>query len=140
MRARENGAAPAPMVLHSVISPLTPSSPLYPDGLMTPLWIAKHQSCLPAVFIAFFNLAGHADTSTLEDNKLKVDINHIKSVVTSTNYKTKVVVVLLDGEVDNAGDAERYDTKERIDNVRKATGLDAKSLWYLPSGASSTLR
>jgi hypothetical protein len=37
-------------------SPSSPSSPLYPDGLMTPLWIKRHRKQIPSVFIAVVNL------------------------------------------------------------------------------------
>lgn len=38
---------------HSPLSPLTPSSPLYPDGLIAPIWIRKHTSLVPSVFVLF---------------------------------------------------------------------------------------
>jgi hypothetical protein len=41
---------------HSPLSPLTPSSPLYPDGLIAPIWIRKHTTLLPSVFVLFLRL------------------------------------------------------------------------------------
>lgn len=41
---------------HSPLSPLTPSSPLYPDGLIAPIWIRKHTSFLPSVFVLFLRM------------------------------------------------------------------------------------
>jgi hypothetical protein len=41
---------------HSPLSPLTPSSPLYPDGLIAPIWIRKHTSLVPSVFVLFLRL------------------------------------------------------------------------------------
>lgn len=38
------------------LSPTTPSSPLYPDGLITPLWIRRHREQIPSVFIAVVDL------------------------------------------------------------------------------------
>lgn len=38
---------------HSPLSPLTPSSPLYPDGLIAPIWIRKHTTLVPSVFVLF---------------------------------------------------------------------------------------
>lgn len=38
---------------HSPLSPLTPSSPLYPDGLIAPIWIRKHTTLAPSVFVLF---------------------------------------------------------------------------------------
>ncbi|KAF9905236.1 hypothetical protein EC991_001888 [Linnemannia zychae] len=51
------------------LSPSVPSSPLYPDGLITPLWIRRHREQIPSVFIAVVDLwdresiAGNADNS-----------------------------------------------------------------------------
>lgn len=41
---------------HSPLSPLTPSSPLYPDGLIAPIWIRKHTTLVPSVFVLFLHL------------------------------------------------------------------------------------
>ncbi|KAK0486236.1 Foie gras liver health family 1-domain-containing protein [Armillaria novae-zelandiae] len=41
---------------HSPLSPLTPSSPLYPDGLIAPIWIRKHTTLVPSVFVLFLRL------------------------------------------------------------------------------------
>lgn len=38
---------------HSPLSPLTPSSPVYPDGLIAPIWVRKHTTLVPAVFVLF---------------------------------------------------------------------------------------
>jgi trafficking protein particle complex subunit 11 len=38
---------------HSPLSPLTPTSPLYPDGLIAPIWIRKHTTLVPSVFVLF---------------------------------------------------------------------------------------
>ena len=47
---------PAYAATHSPLSPLTPSSPLYPDGLIAPIWIRKHTALLPSVFVLFLRL------------------------------------------------------------------------------------
>lgn len=41
---------------HSPLSPLTPSSPLYPDGIIAPVWIRKHADLVPSVFVLFLRL------------------------------------------------------------------------------------
>ena len=41
---------------HSPLSPLTPSSPLHPDGLIAPIWIRKHTTLLPSVFVLFLRI------------------------------------------------------------------------------------
>ena len=119
------------MILHSTLSPLTPSSPLYPDGLVTPLWITKHQARLPSAFVSFFTLGTNADTSSLQDNKLKAELNNIRNVLTSTNYKTKLVIVLL-----GDGSISPVELEERLSTIRRTTGLDVRSLYFLPQGSS----
>lgn len=111
---------------------MTPSSPLYPDGLVTPLWIHKHQHRLPAVFIPFFSLSAEPNTSSLRDNQLKSEINNLRGVLGSTNYKTKLVVCL----VGEGGQISLADLDERLGVLRRATNLDAKTVFFLQSGAS----
>lgn len=41
---------------HSPLSPLTPTSPLYPDGIIAPIWIRKHTTLLPSVFVVFMRI------------------------------------------------------------------------------------
>ncbi|KAK5946481.1 hypothetical protein PMZ80_000624 [Knufia obscura] len=129
--ANDNGLSPAPLTLHSTLSPLSPSSPLYPDGIITPLWITKHQHRLPSVLVSFYNLVADSGTSSLEDNKLKAEINNIRSLISSTNYKTKFVIVLVaDGPINHT------ELEERLVNIRRGTNFDTKALYYLPSASS----
>ena len=54
---------------HSPLSPLTPSSPLFPDGLIAPIWIRKHTNLVPSVFVLFlrlFELPPHMPQSPLD--------------------------------------------------------------------------
>ena len=129
--ANDNGLSPPLLTLHSTLSPLSPNSPLYPDGIFTPLWITKHQYRLPSVLISFYNLVSEANTSSLEDNKLKVEINNVRTLISSTNYKTKFVVVLVaDGPINHA------ELEDRLVNIRRGTNLDSRAFYYLPSASS----
>lgn len=128
----DSNSAPPPITLHSTISPLTPCSPLYPDGIMTPLWITKHQNRLPAVFITFFALIADPNTSSLHDNQIKTEIGNIRGVFSSTNYKTKVMAILI-GEMDTDSP---IDVDERVGGIRKATGLDSRHLFFLSQESS----
>lgn len=120
------------MTLHSTISPLTPTSPLYPDGIITPLWITKHQSRLPAIFISFFALTTDPNTSSLRDNQIKVEVGNIRGVFSSTNYKTKLVVVL----IRESGNESLFGVEERLESIRRATGLDSRHLFYFNAQTS----
>lgn len=99
--------------------------------MISSLWITKHQNQLPSALVTFFTLATDPNTSSLLDNKVKTEINSIKAVLSSTNYKPRLVVVLLaDGPIDGS------DVEDRLINIRKGAGLDFKSLYFLESGSS----
>jgi len=38
------------------LSPSSPSSPLYPDGLISPVWVRRHREQIPSVFISIVDL------------------------------------------------------------------------------------
>lgn len=52
----------------SPLSPLTSTSPVYPDGLIAPIWVKKHVEIVPSVFVMFLRLyespAWEAETRT----------------------------------------------------------------------------
>ncbi|CAG8498132.1 7467_t:CDS:10 [Ambispora gerdemannii] len=52
-------------VPHSPLSPLTPGSPLHPDGLISPIWIRKHRENVPAVAVGFYELWDWSSLSTI---------------------------------------------------------------------------
>ena len=73
--------SPARTFLHSPISPLSPDSPLFPDGALSHIWLRKHQSLLPAVFVSFFALDTRTQDpalQTLEDAKIIEAVNSTK--------------------------------------------------------------
>ncbi|KAK7555039.1 Gryzun, putative trafficking through golgi-domain-containing protein [Phyllosticta citricarpa] len=120
-------------VLHSPISPLSPGSPTFPDGVMTPLWVAKHQYHIPAVFISFFTLTSEDGRDSLNDNQLKAEINRIKSLFLNSGYKTHYAVVLLSDK----SIFESPEIEDRLANIRRTTGLDPRhSLFFLPASSS----
>ncbi|MCJ1394716.1 hypothetical protein MMC18_007596 [Xylographa bjoerkii] len=118
-------------VLHSPLSPLSPDSPLYPDGIMSSLWFSKHQWLLPSALISFFNFSIDPNNSTLQDNKLKTEINALRTSITTSSYKFRLIVVLVCE--DSGTDPNPI---ERVANLRRATSMDSKSLFYLPSRLS----
>jgi len=120
-------------VAHSQLSPLTPDSVLFPDGLMHHEWISKHQNLVPSAFVTFYQFTSDPKLSTLHDNQLKTDISNIKSVLTKSGYKTKLIVALLsEGSIVKSPEVE-----DRLANIRKVTGLDSKtSFFFLPPRSS----
>ncbi|KAF2460785.1 Gryzun, putative trafficking through golgi-domain-containing protein [Lineolata rhizophorae] len=100
---------------------------------MTPLWVAKHQHNVPAVFVAFFSFTSDPSRNSLHDNQLKSEINSMKAALARSDYKTRLAVVLLsDKTILQAPDIE-----ERLGLIRRTTGLDPKnSLFFLPPNTS----
>ena len=104
---------------------------MYPDGIIDQQWIAKHQYHLPSAVILLLPFTADSNTSSLLDNKLKSEINSARSTLASANYKTRLVVILLGDEVIAPTDVE-----ERIGIIRKATLLDQKALFFIPTDSS----
>ncbi|KAH7085723.1 Gryzun, putative trafficking through golgi-domain-containing protein [Paraphoma chrysanthemicola] len=126
-------AAATSWVLHSPISPLSPAATVFPDGVLAPSWVAKHQDYVPSVFISFFDFTTDPITNSLHDNQLKTEINKIKGQIQKSEYRTRYVVVLLSDKTI----LEAPDIEERLANIRRTTGLDPKnSLFFLPPNTS----
>ncbi|KAL3469325.1 Gryzun, putative trafficking through golgi-domain-containing protein [Aspergillus californicus] len=124
----------SPVILHSPISPLTPGSPIFPDGIMSPLWTAKHQNLVPAAVINFYPFCLDPNMSSLRDNQLKIEINGLKAEWLSSGHKTRFIVVLVLEETD--GD-NMDGIDDRIQGIQRATGLEQKSIFLLPPDATS---
>ncbi|KAI5310717.1 hypothetical protein KEM55_002994 [Ascosphaera atra] len=122
--SEQTSLAPTP---HSPISPLTPSSPTFPDGIMTWQWTAKHQDLVPAAVVNFFPFTTDQTQASLRDNQLKIEINALKKEWASSGYKTRFFVGLISDE-----GIPHEDTLDRLAIIRRATGLDTKSLFFLP--------
>ncbi|KAG7449712.1 uncharacterized protein BT62DRAFT_1002032 [Guyanagaster necrorhizus] len=139
-------------VPHSPLSPLTPSSPLYPDGLIAPIWIRKHTTLVPSVFVLFlrlFEFPLHNLRSPLdapdpdrekdrEQEERKRDgelASYVASRKKSTNERNmKLTVVLMASRRmldDPALDA-------RLTFIRKQSGLDARAALFVLSPVSSS--
>ncbi|KAI9655315.1 MAG: hypothetical protein M1821_005462 [Bathelium mastoideum] len=124
---------PSSRALHSPLSPLSPGSPVYPDGIMTPLWLEKHQFNVPAVFVSFITFSSDPNRNSLNDNHLKNEINNVKGVLTRSGHRTRYAVVL----ISEKSIVESPDIEERLSTIRRATGLDPKtSLFFLPPNTS----
>ena len=115
-------------MLHSPLSPLTPNSPLFPDGIMTPMWFSKHQYLLPSAMLAFFGFDRDGNSSTVHDDRLKTEINGLRTSINSSTYCFRLIVVLVAD--DESGSSASL---ERIGNIRRGTSLDSRSLFFLPT-------
>jgi hypothetical protein len=129
----EGAKAPSQWNLHSPLSPLTPTSILYPDGVFDPVWITKQQKQVPSLFVAVFDFTSDINTNSLNDNKLKTDISDIRLSISRSHYRTRFAVILLSDKTI----LEAPDIEERLANIRRGTGLDPKlGLFFLPPNSS----
>ena len=71
--------------IHSPLSPLTPDSPLYPDGIMTTMWIRKHRDIIPAVLVSFYELKSDEKPENPSDEELARHLVELKFVHRNTN-------------------------------------------------------
>lgn len=99
---------------------------------MTPLWFAKHQYQVPALFLAFFNIS--ASGTTESDDQIKTDINALRAALTRSGFKPRFAAVLLsDKSILSVPQLE-----ERLSSIRKATALDSKTgLFFMPPMSSN---
>ncbi|KAK9456083.1 Gryzun, putative trafficking through golgi-domain-containing protein [Dipodascopsis uninucleata] len=116
--------------LHSPLSPLSHESPLYPDGLITPLWLKKYQYYVPAVFVAcreIFTGTEDVHAKADHDNELIKELNELKKHFTDRGVKFTVFIVSRKSVL------QSIDLNDRISYLRKGTGLDARTgLFFVP--------
>ncbi|OQO12189.1 hypothetical protein B0A48_02830 [Cryoendolithus antarcticus] len=120
------------MELHSTLSPLSPGSPLYPDGIITPMWLAKHQDHVPCLVIAFFEMSKSEGSSV--DDTIISDINAVRAALLRSGCKTKFAAVLLsEKSIVRAPEIE-----DRLTSIRRTTSLDSKTgLFFQPPMSSA---
>ncbi|KAF2211437.1 hypothetical protein CERZMDRAFT_59824 [Cercospora zeae-maydis SCOH1-5] len=112
--------------LHSPLSPLSPGSPVFPDGVFTPLWLQKHQEQVPCLVIAAFQINANEAS---QDERLRADINAIRNALTRSLFKTRFAVLL----ISDRSILEAPDLEDRLGMVRRGTSLDSKSgLFFMP--------
>lgn len=87
---------------------------------------------IPAQFLCFYSLTSDPTSTTLSDNKIKNDVNDLKSAVLSSGYKTRIAVVIL-----NEGPGTTTEgLQDRMDQLRRGCGLSSKEFFALPSHGS----
>ncbi|THH33085.1 hypothetical protein EUX98_g1139 [Antrodiella citrinella] len=137
--------------LHSPLSPLTPTSPLYPDGLIAPIWIRKHTTLVPSVFVLFKriyehsppppNMTGteHADydrdrdvEERRRDTELSAEIAQRKRSTNERSIKLTAVLMASRRMLDDpALDA-------RLTFIRRQSGLDPRAALFVLSPVTQT--
>ncbi|EPQ55211.1 hypothetical protein GLOTRDRAFT_41884 [Gloeophyllum trabeum ATCC 11539] len=134
-------------VAHSPLSPLTPTSPLYPDGLIAPIWIRKHTTLVPSVFVLFMRLYEHpAQTpkSPLDppdadrerereqeerhrDTELSAEIAQRKKSTSERGIKLTVVLMASRKMLDDPS------LDSRLTYIRRQSGLDSRASLFVLS-------
>ncbi|KAM0752891.1 hypothetical protein T439DRAFT_323501 [Meredithblackwellia eburnea MCA 4105] len=140
LKARPPSTPQQPLpVLHSPISPLTPSSPLYPDGIMAPIWIRKHREMIPSVFVLVLRLGeysspgGPLDLSKKEDEERVRDAELVQEITerkrTTVERAIKLAVILVCSR--QLLDDPSLDS--RLSLIRRQSGLDSRASLFVIS-------
>ncbi|KJA28858.1 hypothetical protein HYPSUDRAFT_33253 [Hypholoma sublateritium FD-334 SS-4] len=137
---------------HSPLSPLTPTSPLHPDGLIAPIWIRKHTSLVPSVFVLFLRIyehPPHASRNPLDlpdaekerereseerrrDAELATDVAQRKKVTNDRGIKLTVVLMASRRMLDDPS------LDGRLTYIRRQSGLDSRAALFVLSPVSSS--
>ncbi|KAI9306763.1 Foie gras liver health family 1-domain-containing protein [Cunninghamella echinulata] len=143
---------PTPVNTHSTLSPLSPESPLYSDGIMSPLWIKKHLN-LPSVIVGCYDLwdwsqepgspirprretgplSSHIlidPTEREKDTLLAHEINDKRKYYQEKGIKFAAIILLKERQKDDPS------VEERCNIIRKASGLDSKTSFFSLSPGS----
>ncbi|KAF8271123.1 Foie gras liver health family 1-domain-containing protein [Lactarius quietus] len=133
--------------MHSPLSPLTPTSPLHPDGLVAPIWVRKHTSLVPSVFVLFIRLyespPHHMPVSPLDpphpdreaeerrrDAEMSAEIALRKKSTSERGVKLTVVLMASRKMLDDPA----LDT--RLTFIRRQSGLDYRAALFVLSPVS----
>ncbi|ORZ16695.1 Gryzun, putative trafficking through golgi-domain-containing protein [Lobosporangium transversale] len=141
--------------LQPSLSPSSPSSPLYPDGLISPLWIRRHRDQIPSVFVAVVDLwdresivdfsegnhqrvfsdkgpLGVVDPLEREhDTVLAQELLERRKAAQERLVKFAVVILLQRSHMEDPS------IEDRLNFVRKSAGLDIKNSFYVLQPSSS---
>ncbi|KAF8146870.1 Gryzun, putative trafficking through golgi-domain-containing protein [Mycena galopus ATCC 62051] len=141
---------PGYSVAHSPLSPLTISSPLHPDGLIAPIWIRKHTTLVPSVFVMFmriFEYPAYTPKSPLDppdpdrerdreleerkrDAELSAEVALRKKSTNERNIKLTVVLMATRRMLDDPS------LDGRLTYIRRQSGLDSRAALFVLSPVS----
>ncbi|KAG9221235.1 hypothetical protein CCMSSC00406_0008930 [Pleurotus cornucopiae] len=135
---------------HSPLSPLTPTSPLHPDGLIAPIWVRKHTTMIPSVFVMFLRLYEspvHNPKSPLDapdfdrerereqeerrrDAELSSEVALRKKTTNERGIKLTVVLMATRRMLDDPA------LDHRLTYIRRQSGLDSRAALFVLSPVS----
>lgn len=115
---------------HSPLSPLTSTSDLYPDGLISDKWLQKYLHLYPSTFISIHLLdstSQNKEEEAIADEKLTSRINALKNQLLIRDIK--LIVIIVSETLPNVDPT----LNDRIYYLRKNTGLAPRTgLFFLP--------
>ncbi|KAG2153198.1 Gryzun, putative trafficking through golgi-domain-containing protein [Suillus clintonianus] len=143
---------PAYTSVHSPLSPMTPSSPLYPDGLIAPIWIRKHTALVPSVFVQFLRLfespvvharspldppdpeheRDKAEEERRRDIELSAEVAARKKTTNERGIKLTVVLLATRRMLDDPS------LDSRLTFIRRQSGLDSRAALFVLSPVSTS--
>ncbi|KIY46190.1 hypothetical protein FISHEDRAFT_47894 [Fistulina hepatica ATCC 64428] len=129
---------------HSPLSPLTPTSPVFPDGLIAPIWIRKHTTLVPSVFVLFKRMYESArntspdptafeqerdnrDEERRKDTGLAQEIAQRKRTTSERGIKLTVVLIASRRMLDDPT------LDGRLTFIRRQSGLDSRAALFVLS-------
>lgn len=83
---------------------------------------------IPSVFLCLYSLTADLTLATLHDNKIKTDIGVLRNAIAQSGCKSRLAVIIL---VNNSSGVQ-----DRLENIRRGSGLDPKSFFAAPTDAS----
>ncbi|UKZ50200.1 hypothetical protein TrVGV298_004457 [Trichoderma virens] len=101
------------------------------------LWIKKHQEEIPSIFVCFYTLISDPKIAVQQDNRLKSALNGMRATLVESGYKTRLVVIILGDELARTNLTAEI-IQDRLEGVRRGTGLDPKSIFYIPPQESTS--
>ncbi|KAG6332551.1 hypothetical protein ID866_6536 [Astraeus odoratus] len=137
---------------HSPLSPLTLSSPVYPDGLIAPIWIRKHTTYVPSVFVLFLRMfeapnappdspldqpdpdldRERAEEERMKDSELSAEIARRKKSTGERGIKLTVVLLASRKMLDDPT------LDSRLSYIRRQSGLDSRAALFVLSPVTTT--
>jgi hypothetical protein len=117
----------------SPLSPHTPTSPLYPDGLIAPIWLRKHTDLLPSNFVLFHRLAPSSSplAGAGEDDALIAELSRRRRILSERGIKLTVVLLASRDLLDSPA------LDGRLSHLRRSATLDARSSLFVLTPVSA---
>lgn len=114
--------------LHSPLSPLSSTSDLYPDGVISEKWLQKYEYFLPSTLVSIHLLSNKTDDEQIEaDELLSKKINRLKNQLSTRNIK--LIVIIVSEKLPSVDPS----LNDRIFYLRKSTGLAPRTgLFFMP--------